>query len=473
MPEVDITVRLSDAEVNFHPAYLYLQPDWEQMRDTSAGEREVKAQETTYLPKTEGQELDPNRGADRYAKYLLRAVYANYLGDTQKSMLGLMHSEPPTISVPSRIDDMLTDCTVDGKSADMQLRRINENQLIYSRYGMLLDPPTEQASNVYPRIASYGAFAILNWYAPLENGETVLRYVLLDESAYEFNLESGEWEHKLVFRVLGLDAKDEYFTAVFTDSMGNVNLADPGQGDNIVYPEISKKRLNFIPFTFVNGLSIGSDPEKPSLIPLSDLCLAIYRGSADYRQALFMQGQDTLTATGVSKEDGPWQMGSGNALVSESKDAKFAFIGVTGDGIEEMRESQNDLKAQAISVGVALIDTKSSESGEALKTRLGIKTASMQAFALTGAEGLREQLRWAAEWTSSNPEEVEVVPNTDFTEGTATAQDALQLWTTLLQGAPLSIESYHDWMARNDFTRLTFEQEAEKIDEQPTLGLSE
>ena len=90
-----------------------------------------------------------------------------------------------------------------------------------------------------------------------------------------------------------------------------------------------------IPFVFINSKDLSTIPDKPPLDSLARLALAIYRAEADYRQNLFMQGQDTLVRIGSTfeqdDENKAVRMGAG-ARLDMPVNGDAMYIGVSGKG---------------------------------------------------------------------------------------------------------------------------------------------
>ncbi|OGV45849.1 MAG: hypothetical protein A2017_18280 [Lentisphaerae bacterium GWF2_44_16] len=462
---------MAETVSSYNPEYKFVLPDWRQMRDTYGGQRIVKDKGEIYLPMTEGQRLDPNNGKKRYESYQIRANYFNYLSDTVNAMLGVMFSEnPETLKCPVRINNMIEQATPDGENITSLMRRVNENQLVYGRYGLLLDIPKKEGVDVIPMIIEYPALKIVNWYVEQSGTIKTLKLLVLDETGQAFDLKTKKWEVKTKYRVCGLDQTGIYYSVSMTpEEFAAFDIVDPKLQEED-YPNLAGRTLNFIPFTFVNITNINPDVEKPPLLPLSNISLAIYRGDADYRQALFMQGQDTLFLAGIDLEKENVNVGPGACIHTPNSDAKAEYIGVSGQGLPEMRQSQDKLHELAQNMGVALIDQSTAESGEALKTRMAVKTAPMKNVALTGAAAIAQQLKFAATWAGSNPEEVEITPNLDFHASAITAQDVLSLWNAKLQGMPLSERSYHEWLRKNDFTDKDYDEEKEEMETEDSLN---
>jgi hypothetical protein len=119
------------------------------------------------------------------------------------------------------------------------------------------------------------------------------------------------------------------------------------------------------------------------MLPLAFLSLAIYRGQADYRQNLFLQGQATLVRTGqYSGPNDPavegLSVGAG-AVIDMPNGSTIEYIAPPGDGLAEQRTAiENDIAAAKES-SLKFTDnrTRARESGDALRMRASGRTANL------------------------------------------------------------------------------------------------
>jgi hypothetical protein len=275
------------------------------------------------------------------------------------------------------------------------------------------------------------------------------------------------------YRILALDANGDYYSVTIDedqlkqDSSGNFtfvnfDLKKTPDSFNAMYPVSRDAKLKFIPFTFVNVTNNKPGIEVGPLESLGDLDISIYRGDADYRQALYMQAQATPVITGVSGEDKIF-FGAGATIELSDDKAKASMLEVSGAGLSSMKSAQDDMINQAVAAGIALIDKGGVEAAKTLEIRSGIKSASMETVVKTGANGVNQSLQHIAMWIGADENSITTTPNTDFTKSTATAREFIDFWTGILQGAPVSTESFHEWARDNDFTKLSFEDEQRKI----------
>lgn len=472
-----------------HPLYQEFAPDWEQMRDTYRGQRVVKDRGDKYLPPTSGMIEDgaatgkATAGEKAFAAYLMRAVFPELVGDAVEAMLGVMHYKPPTINLPAPLEALIDRATLRNESLAVLLRRINEEQLVTGRVGLLADVPDGQpVGEAMPYIAMYKAEAPINWDEG-ERDQTVvdsLNLVVIDETEEVRQADGFEWERKEKYRVLilgDLVANERegsgaiYRVGVFTENNTFSEAA-------MLAPSIGGKTAQEIPFVFINTKDVVATPDDPPLLGLSNLTLTIYRGEADYRQALFMQGQDTLVTIGLQVEEGKSvRTGAGARIdLPNSPDADAKYIGVSSEGLTEMRTALENDYTRGESRATALVEAVggAAESGEALRVRVAARTASLNQIALTGAFGLQELLKKVARWMGLAPavvDEIEVVPNLDFVSDSLDGLTLVNYMTAKSLGAPWSLESLHELMQARGLTELTFEEEIEKMEAEAEEGL--
>jgi hypothetical protein len=326
-------------------------------------------------------------------------------------------------------------------------------------------------------IAFYAAESIINWDdgGQVIEGFNNLNLVVLDESGYV--RDNFDWVMKDKYRVLQLGAFSEnepdamvYKTGVFEETSFSEEL--------MKVPKIMGKALTKLPFFFINSKDTIATPDDAPLMGLARVVLAIYRGEADYRQSLFMQGQDTLVIvgssfdpeSGLTKDGGqPLRTGAGSRIELELEGEAY-YIGVTSDGLMEQRMAlEADYKRADTRTGRLMNAKSNRESGEALKTRLAAQTATLNQVALTGAAGLQKVLRTIAEWRGFNPEEVIVKPNLEFADFALSGQDILNIMQARGLGFPVSQQSLHRLAVDRGITELDLVTELKLIQSEKQL----
>lgn len=480
-----------------HPLFQEFASDWLQMRETYRGQRVVKEAGTKYLPPTSGMVADGVNNADSegykaWAAYRARAVFPEFVKQAVEAALGVMHHKPPVIELPDALEPLRERATIKGESLEALLRRVNEEQLVTGRLGLLAEVPTGPGEQ-QPFIAFYKAEDVLNWDEGSRTELTLetLNLVVLNESEFERgHAASGDfdWQFERKFRVMILGELDVnetegvYRVGVFREraTTGEQDRAGETTGTefteaNLIEPSIGGKKATELPFVFINAKDIVPDPDDPPMLGLSNLALTVYRGEADYRQALFMQGQDTLVTIGFATE-GPGKpqhrIGAGASIdIPMGGDAKF--IGTDSQGLSEMRSALENDRREAGSMAGKMIDdmTKQKESGEALKVRVSARTATLNQIALAGAYGLQELLRKIARWIGADDQAVIVTPNLDFTDEVMTGEELVQYMTAKTLGAPISMKTIHTTMENKGATELTFDEEIAAMEEEKTVDV--
>lgn len=459
-----------------HPLYAEALPDQTLMQHTIAGEACIKGQDVKYLPPTPGMELDGMEtgkdGRKKYDAYKSRASFPDYTEEAVEHLLGLLHQKPAVFELPKAMEPLLERASMNGEGLQTVLLRINTAQVTSGRMGVLADLPKEvDPANPMPMLALYESASIRNWDDSDDHKDmNQLKMLVLDESGKEREPGTFTWTDVKRYRVLEVQ-EGKYVQHVFKDS----EAYDPAL---LQPPMLRGKALTSIPFAFVNAKDMLAAPGKPPLVSLARLCHTIYRSDADYRQTLFLQGQDTLVVIGGMKAaaDGEEvRVGAGSVIETDlGGDAKY--VGVSATGLPEMRQALENDHARAQAKSGELINNMSkgsAESGEALKTRLAAETATLKQIAVTSGKALENVLKGIAEWMGLNADEVVVKPNLEFADVSIAGKDMLDLVQAKNQGLPLSKKSLHKLLQERKLTEMEYEDEITEIeDEDPLLGTS-
>ena len=203
------------------------------------------------------------------------------------------------------------------------------------------------------------------------------------------------------------------------------------------------KKSKEIPFVFINATNISASPELPILNSVTEKSLAIYRGEADYRQALFMQGQETPWFRGASPEEAKeFLLGSNGCIASTSDNFEAGFMGVNGNGLGEMKEGLSNLHELAVMEGSKLLNAGANESGEALKERNDSATISLSTIASACESGLASMMQILARWGGINGD-IEISMNKDFSSASMDWTQALAAINGYNSGLPVTREDIH------------------------------
>jgi hypothetical protein len=298
-----------------NPYYVSREVDWTIMRDSYGGERYVKDKGQDYLPPTGtmvGNGMGFNQpGLAAYEAYKARAVYHELVKPSLQALLGVMHRKDPDIEMPTKMDGLRDRATFNGESLCQLLVRINEQQMLMGRLGLLLDVKTGATINDLPYVVTYNAEQMTNWDSTKvtdDNGARQLKLVVLDETQQERG-PGLMWVNVMKYRVLARagDVRDVWDLPGVPDNTyiaAEVRNSQDASRAQFKLPSFGGKTLEKIPFVFIGPRDLVPEPDAPVLLPMARLGLAIYRTEADYRQALYMQGQDTLVTIGASNVQG-------------------------------------------------------------------------------------------------------------------------------------------------------------------------
>jgi hypothetical protein len=471
-----------------HPLYEERLPDWQVMDDTYAGQSAVKAAGATYLPPTAGMRANgygqgaATLGQAMYDAYRQRAIFHDFVNETIAGLVGIIHRKPPVIEVPTALQPVVDRASLAGESLALLWQRVTEAQLLHGRIGLLVDVPDgADAANAIPYLAPYAARTIVNWDVGRgPDGREVTELVVLDESGYQ-RIDKLRWDHVQAVRVLAMaevaremgatleGVPDGVYVVGIAQATGEGEMEFDAAAATWIAPSIASTTLGRVPFAFVGPNDTTANPDAPPLIGLAHLALTIYRGEADYRQTLYMQGQDTLVRIGATEEQRA--MTGVGAIMDLPIGASAQYIGVSSSGLPEQRQALENDKAQVARYAIQMLDTASgeAESGEALRVRVTARTATLARLQLTAAAALRDCLVHAGRWRGLSDAElaqIVVTPNLDFSDATPNMASVSLLMDAKFKGLPLALESIHAWLRRHEFTELEFVEEQEKIREE-------
>lgn len=458
--------------------YSKMLPYWIKMRDLYEGEKTVKRKGLTYLPPSAGMIIDgmgdSQDGKYAYDRYVQRAEYCNYIADAVQVYIGLLNQSAPTIELPKELEYLRENATRNGQSLEALLRQINTEQIKVGRCGLFVDLATSlQGSKPY--LAFYDAESIINWNeSDNYNGKTDLSMLVLRELVPTLN--AFTWSEEIRYRVCligdGANPTDEpYKQGVFNGDNFNEEM--------MFYPSYLNKRLNQIPFIFINSCDCGADPDFPPLDDLANESLVAYRVSADYYQSIHQQCQPTLLVKGhvlnnMDDEDSSSIRTGAGAVINVNTDGDAYYIGVDGSGIPEIRQALENTRSRCESkAGKLIARGETFESGESLKTRLTAQTASLNQIAITGAFALEKALKIIAEWVGADASLVHVKPNLEFADFTANGDDIVKLMTAKQQGLPISYESIYDFMLSRGYVKIPYSTQVDLIKKEKDNKIAE
>ncbi|MEM7366385.1 MAG: DUF4055 domain-containing protein [Pseudomonadota bacterium] len=463
-----------------HPQYDKMIDIWTVARDFYEGEHAVKAAGAKYLPPTSGQRNDgagksaTSDGALDYEAYKMRALVPDNLYEAIDSAIGSLTKKDPEIILPPAMKTLEERASALGESLPMLLKRIYTDQLLLGRISVLGD--LDATNNHSPILTTYDALSAHNWNDTITPQKTDnLSFVALNESCPVMDPESLSWKEQEQYRGLMLLDADGKFAATggqyatVTSIGNNTSWSDP------VFPERMGRRLDQIPFEFINAADLVPMPSRPPMYGLMMIIWHIYMGEADYRQHVHTQGQDTLFTNGFDlpkDDDGnpvSIRTGAGTHIHAPSDKANMKYVGVDSSGLEESRTMLENDYTRASQKGGQLLDRAggNGESGEALRIRIASQTIRLPNIAIAGAAGVQSVLRKMAPlYGVTDLESIQINPNLKFVEDEIDMSRLVDAMEAKTLGFPISRRSLHTYAFKHGYTEKTYEQEIDEIAEE-------
>lgn len=431
-----------------HPEYTFHHKVWELCRDCYLGEMQVKHKGVQYLPKLSAM------NEEGYKAYLNRAVYYPVISNTISGRLGQIMRKSPNLYGSDRGIKWLQDSvTKDSKDISVFVGKVLEELMKVGRVGVLTDYDEKRQQ---PYFSLYHAEAIYNWLE--DDGHLV--EVHLGEEVYVVN-EIDEVEAERRLRRCFLDESGNYTVELYR--VGDTRHGNHQELLGTYTPMQFGAPLKEIPFTFMNPNSLLSEIEKPPLLDIALISLAVYRNSSDLEQILHTLAMPTPYGTGMEEEDleGDFVIGPSEFKLIRSPDAKLGMLEFTGSGIEAVMQSMSNKFSHIVSIGGdASFDTnRQAENAETFRLRMAKETSAMSNIVLYAEKGINQMLKFAGGWISPN-EEMSLKINRDFLDAQMSA-DLLKAINEAVVMGLISRKAAFDIRLRNEIypEGWTFEQE--------------
>jgi len=451
---------------------------WKLMRDTVAGEHDVKKAGETYLPKLSGHD------SVRYNAYRLRASFVEYTGRTLDGLTGLLMRVDPIIEHPAGLQDVVDDIDMAGTSLRSLIDTIAEEVVSMGRCGILVDyTATEPAdmtlgevrrSGQRPFVTLYKPEAIIAWRTGRVGSGTGLVHLRLSETVTEPD-PKDEFAVKNVHQIRVYDlVQGSVAVRVFRKA----DQSNTWEMVSQAVPVKSGAPLDRIPFYFFAPGTTGPEIIKPPLMPVASVNLSHYRTMADYRNGLHWTGVPTPVFIGtlVNPSGEPADvvsLGSESGIcIAEGGDAKM--LEFVGEGIEGGlgKSLDRDEKAMAV-LGARLIapDRKQAETAEAAAIHRAGENSVLASIANTISDQMTALLTFVAEWAGT-PGACRVELSTDYTPETIDSATLTALIDAYIKGG-ISRRELFDALQKGEIIdrEKTFEEhEADIADDPPPLG---
>lgn len=449
-----------------HSDYIRRQVQWARIRDALEGSDEIKENGEAYLPRPDGM----TQAA--YDAYKARAHFYSVAERTLRGMSGMVFRHAAKFELPSRLEPLREAATTDGHSLEVMAENVVNEVLSIGRYGILVDYPTGNTSATsIPYLATYTGENITDWKVQLIDGlRTLTRLVLRDDfdADDEDVNDSAEQRLELVINEDGNYEVRRWIAAGANKSTSKDQKSVFVMTDATV-PTVGGKPLKRIPFVFINPYDLRPEIEKPPMLDLVDVNVALYRNSADYEHALFLTSQPTPWVSGsITEENKPTQIGSG-AFWILPEGAQAGMLEFAGPGIQAMERAMEAKKDELASLGARMINEgrNRNEASDTARMR-GKGELSLLTNVVNMAEaGIERALRIAAEWVTGRPDDVEVKLNRDWVE-TKMDSGSLTALVKAWQAGAMSHQTLYENLQTGEIAPMdrSFEEEKDLIEEE-------
>lgn len=461
------------------PEFEEMLPEWLLIDDVIKGERVVKDKAETYLPPPVPFSLDDSEeNKARYAAYLERAVFYAVTKRTINGLVGQVFRADPVLEGGNEeLETMKADIDGSGVTLNQQSQKTLFHVLGKGRAGLYVDFPITEGSNtrqaqleegIRPVVIQYAAHQIINWKTKAVGSENRLSLVVV-VSDEVIDTDDFEPEIEARWRALRLDENNEYYVEIYRFD------EDKGQFELVKEPNYptdgNGNRFNYIPFTFVG--STNNDPmvDNPPLNDIATLNIAHYRNSADYEEIVFITGQPTPYAAGLTEHWAKEIMGDNIQLGSRAllllPEGGSAGL-IQAESNQLASEAMKHKEEQMVKLGAKLI--------ESVTVQRTAKDATMQEASETSVLSQASENVSAAYTTclgfvydflgqEFDPDNVYFELNKDFEVHNMTPQDQQALIASWMAGAILD-EEMREQFRRSGIATVDLEEWRTKSEEE-------
>lgn len=371
-----------------------------------------------------------------YARYVERAAYLNVVKRTSTALVGVMLRKPYTTNVD--VDDIMCN---GGITFDEFLSDAIVTLLTTGRLGFLVD--FDDVESV-PYITTYENQTITNW-RDNEYGT----FVIINEDYYR----PDPKDHYKV------DLVQCYRELVMVDGVYVVNVWEQNGKKWVITetyePQSRGKKLEDIPFVFVNCKNTTSEVTEPLLFNMSQIGISHYRTNVDIEHAAHFTALPQPYLSGSLQEDGGslpigtyevWQLAEGSDV---------GYLEFAGAGIASLQAMLLHKEEQMVDIGSRLLSGKKGvESVEALRIRQGGEVSTLIQLANVLDSAMIQILEYYYKWMGQDIA-VEFEMNRDFMPSKIPPEELRALLEAVVSGnvsTETFLENLHDGEIVDDVT---------------------
>jgi hypothetical protein len=462
-----------------HKDYSAALADWQQIKHCLGGQRVIKEQRDKYLPKPNAADKSPENDA-RYEAYLLRSSFHNITGRTVENEVGQVFSVAPVPTMPDELLPLVDNINGDGVTAEQQAKEALGFIIAYSRAALLVDMPPAPSETISikqaedmglrAKVVLYGPEDVINWKLEPVGARTRYKLVVIRE---EYATEaSDEFTDKLEtqYRVLRLMG-GRYTVEIWRKQEGNDSNWGPVPTLTVQPVKAGNQPFDEIPFLFLGARENSAKVEKPLMLDISNVNLSHYRNSADYEEAVYMVGQPTPWAAGLSDAwvndhlKGQFFIGS-RALIPLPEGGAAGLLQAQANTLP--KEAMDQKEAQMIALGAQVVDqAEVAKTATETSITASVDTAILAAAASNVTAGYSWAFRVCAEFqgvTVAKPEDdILYELNTDFAISRMPAPDRAELRNDYAAGL-ITFEEARSALRESGVAYLSDEEAKEEME---------
>lgn len=395
-----------------HETYAEMMEYSRETRIPIMGQKAVKSYAKTFLPCSFSDD------AERYKAYAERAIFTNFVGATHQGFMGMIFRKPPIFELPTKLQYIEKNINGSGVGLKQFSKDVVDHVSADVVYGLLVDPPKRENSEVSPKISTYSAANIINWETFInENDNLKLSMVVLVENK-KIKIDEFETKREKRYRVLIL-VDGLYFHRIYNEKEEFIDEIP------IIGPD--GKQLNFIPFIFCGNKDNLPGFNKPAYYDIAVVNIGHFRNSADKEENEHLHGQGTLIF---------W----GDMTVSEFKELNpngikvgargGHYLGSNGGGellqLEQnqaLKQSMEDKEKQMVALGAKFITSKYRyETTEQTSANSSEKSSAINTLVDNVEMAIKQCLEWMCLFLDISPD-FSFVMNRDFYDKSLTPQE--------------------------------------------------
>lgn len=387
---------------NTSAQYNVMAPHWELVNTLLGGTKAMREAGEKLLPR------HPEESDNTYKRRREQAVLVNAFEMTVETLTGRPFSEPIRLEsdVPPRLRDFAENIDLQGNHLDVFARRWFRDALAKGYSHVLVEFPRrkerpdgqprtladDRAEGLRPYWLHIQPEDLLAAYVEEVNGSQVLSHIRFRE----LTIVREGFEEKLVERI-------------HVREPGRFEVWEKqrqGKQDKYVWVKIDEGviDLDFIPLVTFYTARSGFMLCKPPLLDLAYLNVCHWQSYSDQRNILSVSRFPMLAGSGVDEAAGEAEgtvvkVGPNQVLMASDPQAKFYYVEINGNSIEQGRKDLEGLLAEMAAYGAEFLK-KQAVAQVATGRALDQKTmlSPLQAMAISFKDAMELALEYTAAW---------------------------------------------------------------------------